>query len=125
MLKKLGQFFAGTKAEPMPRRILVIDPRNQTISEVDDIDLASLIDSLLGDTGVDRLQLDHDNAVWFSDRNVSDRYGWYFEGMATGEYEVRRYCVGILVGFKEKAWDEVTLLDYLRWYDLRNPWGYV
>jgi hypothetical protein len=108
----------------MLKRILVIDPRNQSIKEVDDVDLPSLIDSLLGDVGVDRLQLDHDNAVWFSNKKVSGRYAWYLEGMATGEYEVRRYCMGILVGFGERtAWDEVTLLDYLRFYDKLNPWG--
>jgi hypothetical protein len=47
----------------MLKKILVIDPRKQTISEVDDVDLTSLIDSLLGDTGVDKLQLDHDNTI--------------------------------------------------------------
>jgi hypothetical protein len=107
----------------MLKRILVIDPRKQAISEVDDTDLSSLIDSLLGDNEGDRLQLDHDNSIWFSNKNVSARYGWYLEGMATGEYEERRYCMGILVGFGENtAWDEYTLLDYLRWYDKNNVW---
>jgi hypothetical protein len=110
----------------MLKRLLVIDPRNQSIREVDDVDLPSLIDSLLGDTGVDNLQLDHDNSIWYSDKVVSSRYAWYLEGMATGEYEIRRYCMGILVGFKEdKAWDKTTLLDSLRFYDKQNPWGDV
>src|SRR4029077_18565568 len=105
----------------MLKRILLIDPRNQSISEVDDIDLASLIDMHLGDQGVDNLQVDHDNSIWFYNRTVSDRYAWYLEDMATGEYEERRYCKGILVGFKEdKAWDRLTLLDFLRWYDREN-----
>jgi hypothetical protein len=107
----------------MLKRLLVIDPRNQTVTEVDDTDLPSLIDFLLGDTGVDNLQLDHDNSIWYSTRKIGDRYAWYLEGMATGEYEVRRYCMGILVGFKEdKAWDKATLLDYLRFYDKYNSW---
>jgi hypothetical protein len=110
----------------MFKRILVIDPRNQSIREVDDSDLPSLIDSLLGDTGVDNLQLDHDNAIWYSDKVVSNRNAWYLEGLATGEYEVRRYCMGIHVGFKEgKAWDKTTLLDYLRFYDKYNLYGDV
>ncbi len=69
----------------MLKRILLVDPRNRTIKEVDDTDLTSLIDIHLGDIGVDRLQLDHDNAIWFSDKKVSNLYAWYFEGMATGE----------------------------------------
>jgi hypothetical protein len=110
----------------MFKRILVIDPRNQSIREVDDVDLPSLIDSLLGDTGVDNLQLDRDNSIWYSDKVASNRYAWYLEGLATGEYEVRRYCMGILVGFKEdKAWDKATLLDYLRFYDKHNLYGDV
>jgi hypothetical protein len=32
--------------------------------------------------------------------------------------------MGILVGFGEgTAWDEYTLLDYLRWYDRQNLYG--
>ena len=119
-----------SRLEPNPsqmlKRLLVINPRNRSIKEVDDVDLGSLIDSLLGDTGVNKLQLDHDNSIWYSDKPVSSRYAWYLEGMATGEYEVRRYCMGILVGFKEdKAWDKVTLLDYLRFYDKQNLYGDV
>jgi hypothetical protein len=68
--------------------------------------------------------MDHENAMWFSDKKVSNRFAWFFEGMATGEYEERRYCMGILVGFGEKtAWDEATLLDWLRWYDRKNLYG--
>jgi hypothetical protein len=112
--------------EPMLKRILLIDPRNQSITEIDDTDLASLIDIHLGDQGVDHLQLDHDNSCWYSNRTISNRYAWYFEGMATGEYEERRYCMGIMVGFKEgKALDKATLLDYLRWYDKQNIYGGV
>ena len=47
----------------MLKRILLIDPRNQSVTEVDDTDLTSLIDLHLGDQGVGNLQLDHDNAV--------------------------------------------------------------
>ena len=102
----------------MLKRILLIDPRKQSITEVDDTDLTSLIDLHLGDQGVDNLQLDHDNSIWYSEQKVSDRYAWYLEGLATGLYEERRYCMGIMVGFKEDmAWDKITLLDYLRWYD--------
>jgi hypothetical protein len=111
-------------AEPLLKCILVIDPRKQSIAQVDDTDLTSLIDSYLGDTGVDKLQLDHDNTIWFSDKKISNRYAWYFEGLATGEYEVRRYGYGIIVGFGENtAWDKVTLVDYLRWFDRQNVWG--
>jgi hypothetical protein len=42
------------------------------------------------------------------------------------KYEERRYCMGIVVGFGENtAWDTVTLLDYVRWYDRLNAWGDV
>jgi hypothetical protein len=64
--------------------------------------------------------LEHRFPFWFW---LSNRHAWYLEGMATGQYEEKRYCMGIMVGFKEdKAWDKVTLLDYLRWYDRRDPW---
>jgi hypothetical protein len=127
----IANLFSAKETTPEPaasmlKRILLIDPRNQSITEVDDIDLASLIDLHLGDIGVDNLQLDHDNAVWYSNRTVSNRYAWYFEGLATGQYEERRYCMGIMVGFKKgKAWDRATLLDYLRWFDKQNVWGDV
>jgi hypothetical protein len=125
MIKQLiAKLFAGKKeapepaAAPMLKRILLIDPRNQSITEVDDTDLASLIDIHLGDQGVDRLQLDHDNSIYYSDRKASSRFAWFLEGLATGEYEERRYGLGIMVGFKkDRAWDKITLLDFLRWYD--------
>ena len=124
--KAIDRLLPEPKVAPMLKRLLVVDPRNQTSKEVNDVDLASLIHSHLGDTGVDNLQLDHDNSIWYSNKVVSSRYGWYLEGLATGGYEVRRYCMGILVGFKEgKAWDKATLLDYLRFYDKYNPWGDV
>jgi hypothetical protein len=94
---------------PLFKRILLLDPRNKSISIVDDMDLESLISKYLGDIGVDKLQLDHNNTIWFSSKAVSTRYAWFFEGLATGEYEVRRYCMGIVVGFGDNtAWDSVN-----------------
>ena len=76
-----------SKEKPNPKlvkRILLEDRRNQSTKRIDDTDLTSLIDLHLGDIGVGRLQLDHDNAMWFSDKKTINRFAWFFEGMATG-----------------------------------------
>jgi hypothetical protein len=59
-----------------------------------------------------------------SDTGTNSRYAYYWEGMSY-PFDVKRYSKALVVSLGPNYWDIDAILDYLPFYDRKNPWGDV
>jgi hypothetical protein len=107
-----------------PTKVWLLDPVKRSVVEIDNHHISSLISENVGEDA-DCFKLDnHDNVVWLSDTDTNSRYAYFFEGMDP-PLDVKRYSKALVISLGPQYWDTATILDWLRWYDKRNPWGDV
>ena len=114
---------------PEPEKKLVakawlIDPRNQSITQISNPHFPSLVSQFVGEDA-ECYKLDSkQTVVWMSDTDIYKRYAFYFEGMDY-PYDVRRYSRALIVSLGPIYWSRDTILEWLRWYDKQNRYGDV
>jgi hypothetical protein len=118
-----------TPPEPpkRPAKVFLIDPVQQSISEIASPYLPSLVSELVGDSAECYKLDNNDNVVWLSDTDTNERYGFYFEGMPD-PFSVLRFSKGLVVSLPSlqvnaAGWDRETILDWIIWYDKQDPWN--
>jgi hypothetical protein len=103
-------------------KVWVIDPVKQSITEIDNPHLPSLVSETVGDDA-ECFKLDNnDNVIWLSDTDTNKRYAYYLEGMPY-PFSVRRYSNALVVSLGPKYWDVETISGWIVWYDRKNPYG--
>jgi hypothetical protein len=103
-------------------KVFLIDPVKQSVSEIENHHIPSLISENVG-ADADCFKLDnHDNVLWCSDTDTNSRYAYYFEGM---DYplDVKRYSKALIISLGPRYWDTETILDWIKWFDGLNAWG--
>src|ERR1700751_5476911 len=107
--------------KPLRAKAWIINPEKQSITEVQEPNMKSLVPEIVGDDA-EPLGLDnHDNVLWCSDTDTNERYAYYFEGMPEA-FGIKRYSRGLVVSLGPAYWDEDAIKNGLRWYDKRNIW---
>ena len=104
----------ATNPKPNPAKAWIIDPTKQSISEVSNPDMHSLVVESVGEDA-DCYKLDNNsNVVWMSDVDTNSRYAYYWEGMDY-PFSVKHYSKALVVSLGPNYWDVETIADYLRW----------
>jgi hypothetical protein len=105
-------------------KVWVIDPIRQSVSEISNPHLPSLVDETCGDDS-ECYRLDGtQNIVWMSDTDTNARYAYFFEGMCY-PFDVKRYSTALVVSLGPNYWSTETIEDYLRFFDKKNIYGDV
>jgi hypothetical protein len=105
-----------------PTKVWLIDPVKQSIAEIDNPHIPSLVSETVGDDA-ECFKLDNnDNVVWMSDTDTNKRFAYYWDGMPY-PFDVKRYSNALVVSLGPKYWDTDAISDWLCWYDKNNVWG--
>jgi hypothetical protein len=105
-------------------RAWLINPINQTITEIDSPHLPSLISETVGQDA-EAYKLDNNNNVcWMSETDTSSRYAYFWEGMDY-PFSEKRYSKAVVESMGSNYWSTETILDYLRFFDKKNIYGDV
>jgi hypothetical protein len=112
------------QSRKLPVRAWLINPVNQSATEVDSLNLASLIDETVGNDA-EAYKLDNsENVCWMSNTDTNSRYAYFWEGMCS-PFDYKRYSMAIVESMGPDYWSLETISDYLRFYDKENVWGDV
>jgi hypothetical protein len=83
-------------------KVWVIDPVKQTVSEIDNPNIPSLVAETVGDNA-DCFKLDgKQNVVWMSDTDTNARYAYFWEGMDYS-FSVKRYSKALVVSLPSNS----------------------
>jgi hypothetical protein len=109
--------------KPKPTaKVWLIDPTNQSISEIDNPHIPSLVADLVGDDA-ESFKLDNnDNVALMSDTDTNTRYAYFWDSMPY-PFNVRRYSKALVVSLGPTYWSQETIEDWICWHDKNNPWG--
>lgn len=112
----------GSIGQQPSAKVWLIDPVKQSVAEIDNAHIPSLVSQLVGDDA-ECYKLDgKQNVVWMTDTDTNARYAYYFEGMDY-PFSVKRYSKALVVILGPNYWDLDTIGDWLRWFDKKNVWG--
>src|ERR1700732_2949677 len=117
-------FTTGSKPEKPTAKVWLIDPVKQKISEIDSLNIPSLVGETLGDD-VECFKLDNNNnVVWMTDTDSNPRYAYFWDAMPY-PFDVKRYSKALVVSLGPNYWSTETIESYLRFFDRLNAWGDV
>jgi hypothetical protein len=103
--------FNGKK---LPIMAWLINPVNQSATEIDSLNLASLIDQTVGNDAEAYMLDNNNNVVWMSDTDTNSRYAYFWEGMCS-PFDYKRYSMAIVESMGPNYWSLDTISDYWRW----------
>ena|ERR1700693_6451933 len=105
-------------------KVWLIDPVKQSVSQIDNFHIPSLVSEIVGDDAECYKFDNNDNVVWMTDTNSNSRYAYYWEGMPY-PFDVKRYSKALVVSLGPNYWDTDAILVFVRFYDRKNAWGDV
>jgi hypothetical protein len=106
-----------------PTKVWLIHPVKQSVSEIDNPHIPSLVSETVGDDA-ECFKLDNnDNVIWLSDTDTRKRYAYYFEGIPY-PFSLKRYSNALVVSLGPKYWSIEAIEEWLVWFDRKNVWGY-
>jgi hypothetical protein len=124
MISLFNRFRPTPSPKKRTAKVWVIDPIRQSVLEISNPNLPSLIDQTCGADAECYMLDGTQNVVWMSDTDTNARWAYFFEGMCY-PFDVKRYSQGLVVSLGPNYWSVETISDYLRFFDKQNIYGDV
>ena len=106
-------FTTGSEPEKLTAKVWLIDTVKQSIREIDNPNIPSLVAEVLGGDS-ECFNLDNNsNVVWMTDTDSNSRYAYFWEAMPV-LFDVKRYSKALVVSLGPNYWCTETIEDWLR-----------